>query len=200
MGLEALIERPSLTRARADSGRDGYTPPPEQLVRFNGLKSVVSLLESDRVEYSVTGGFGLDGLAGHLTRDHSDIDLMLRSESDRIRVDRGLKARGFLHKLKKASGTDVYMDAATDSVMIEMKSWQNFAPHLGENKDRVELFFQHHNAFLNGLIFNTCTVEGHAIYWEAQKRRCAEEEWNEDDVHAGSRQELIDDLRKKQNT
>jgi phosphorylcholine metabolism protein LicD len=44
---------------------------------FTNLKSIISLLEKNKINYYVFGGIALDGLRGSITREHSDLDLFI---------------------------------------------------------------------------------------------------------------------------
>jgi phosphorylcholine metabolism protein LicD len=50
------------------------------MINFDAFKDTIKLLEKNKVQYWVFGGFALDGLRGKITREHNDIDIYLHSD------------------------------------------------------------------------------------------------------------------------
>lgn len=177
-----------------------YIPSPEELRKLEVLKDLVSFFETQGVVYTITGGYGLDGLYGALTREHSDVDIMLGSETDRDMVHEMLTCSGFDFVEQKTSGTKLYLDKESGSILLEVKIWDDFAPHLTEDHRDPDIFFpEEPNAHLDGCLFRTPSVEGHEIYWEAQGRRAVEENWTDCETQekADGRRALINLLKKR---
>ena len=56
------------------------------MVSLEIFKKIVSLLEENNLNYHIFGGFAFDGLRGHITREHKDIDIYLDSnELDKLK-------------------------------------------------------------------------------------------------------------------
>lgn len=47
------------------------------MVTFDIFKKVITLLKDSNLDYRIFGGFAFDGLRGHITREHKDIDIYL---------------------------------------------------------------------------------------------------------------------------
>ncbi len=62
------------------------------------LNQVASLLNNNNIDYWVMGGFALDIAIGRLTREHKNIDLLIKL-SDAGRVKSLLESKGFIVRI-----------------------------------------------------------------------------------------------------
>lgn len=176
-----MHERPRRESAREataeGTGRslhEQYAPSPEQVARANLLKRLARQLEAAGVQYAVTGGYGLDGLYGRLTRDHDDIDITT-SEEDLPRVRKIVRAAGFEIDIVKIRGNvEVYIHPPTET-KLELATLDRLKEYTDIPMD--ELLPGAANARLDGVPYKTPTLPGHAELTRIQMRRAQEGQW-----------------------
>ena len=89
------------------------------LVTLEKLKELLDAFEKANVKYMVIAGFGLDGLQGHQTRPHQDVDMLcLKKEAQKIEAivsHLGYKGKWFndLYKIKREDGSKADLAMAT---------------------------------------------------------------------------------------
>ncbi len=90
------------------------------LVTLPKLKELLSAFEKANVAYMVIAGFGLDGLRGHQTRPHQDVDIIcLKKDAEKIEkvsTDLGYAGEWFqdLYKIKRKDGSKADLPMATE--------------------------------------------------------------------------------------
>jgi len=155
-------------------GLDSYIPSPEQQERANLLKRLATSLERAGATYSITGGYGLDGLYGKLTRDHDDIDILSTSE-DAERVRKVIRAAGFRIEIIKIRGdVEVYMHDRTNT-KLEFGTNTRFQEY--SEMDVSEFLPASANASIDGVPFRTPTVAGQEEIQRVQSQRAQEGQW-----------------------
>lgn len=160
---------------REKSGTHEYHPSPEQLARLDLLGQMTAALDAAAVRYTITGGYGLDGLYGALTRDHDDIDLLVDDEPGHIdRARQCLENLGCVRSRTKKTGVEVFTHLPTGTV-VEMSTWAIPAAY---TRTHEALFFpEFHNAHIGAYSFTTMTLGGHDIYADTQRQRALEGGW-----------------------
>lgn len=153
---------------------DDYLPQPEQVARANLLKRLARQLEASGAQYAVTGGYGLDGLYGRLTRDHDDIDITT-TEEDLPRVQKIVRAAGFDIDIVKIRGNvEVYIHPPTDT-KLELATTDKLKEYTDISPEQIIPGMA--NASLDGVAFRTPTVAGHEEITRIQTRRAEEGQW-----------------------
>jgi hypothetical protein len=89
------------------------------LVTLPKIKELLGAFEKANVNYMVIAGFGLDGLRGHQTRPHQDVDILcLKKDAkkiEKVTSDLGYEGEWFqdLYKIKRKDGSKADLAMAT---------------------------------------------------------------------------------------
>jgi len=153
---------------------DEYEPSPEQQARFELLRTIIQKCESAGIRISITGGYGLDGLYGRLTRDHEDIDLLAQAGKESALTEI-LTELGF-SKNEAITARETYTWNADPSFKIE---WASIG-RLSEVTDAPQEMFMpaEPNATLQGTDFRTPILDGHLFSIELLTERAKQQGWS----------------------
>lgn len=172
---------------------EAYTPFEEQLKQVDFLGKIIRGCSVEGIDYSVIGGYGLDGLYGSLTRDHNDIDILIK-EGEGEAFEKLLVGLGFHHN-----------DSIVDPIKKDFKHCElnhNFkvsyatSDKLGDlvaDSDMAEVMPLKDTAHLLDFSFRAPTVKGYKIITEFQCRRAVKEGWGEY-KHRKHSQKILDAL------
>lgn len=172
---ERIILRSKLDDAASSgSSLDAYKPSPEQRERANVLKRLVTNLERAGAAYSITGGYGLDGLYGALTRDHDDIDILTTLE-DTEKARKIIRASGFhIDIIKMRGNVEVYEHERTRT-KLELSPITKLTDY--SDTDTAEFLPSTPNASLDAVAFRAPTLKGQEEIARIQVIRAQEGGW-----------------------
>ncbi len=158
---------------------DTYSPSEEQLKQVDFLGKIVKGCSVKKIDYSIIGGYGLDGLYGSLTRDHDDIDILIKEGEGEV-FEKLLAGLGFQHN-----------DSIVDPVKKDFKHCglnHNFKVSyatsdklrdLVADSDMAEVVPLKDTAHLLDFSFRAPTIKGNKIIAEALYKRAVKEGWGE---------------------
>ena len=117
------------------------------------LKEVVSLLEKEKIEYLVIGGFGYDGLIGKLTRKHDDLDIVLNCTGEKALETLskiGYKLKTGMNELLEFRKNGKKIDAG---MVRELDGFYSFSGKLGTINLSLNDFYKANIRNLEGVLF-----------------------------------------------
>lgn len=171
---------------------DAYEPSAEQLARFELLGRLAESFEAHHVSYSIIGGYGLDALYGKLTRDHEDIDVLVRAGSEDA-ARRVILDAGFTLERVKEWKIEVYQHSPTVTRLeLALSTWDNFP----KEADLNAFFPASPNGQIGNIRLRTHTLEAEEIVATLQAKKASELAWGEY-KHAPTRSLLVQRIRKK---
>lgn len=134
-----------------------YKPSSIQEQRLNRLLDILTIFRNNNINAIVSGGYGLDGLYGRLTRDHDDIDLFI--QSDQIeKASEILASEGYTQETQDGRIIFIHPD---DDLKIEITSTDVREKY---SEAPEETFFpEQPNASINGIDFKAVPLAGAKI-------------------------------------
>jgi hypothetical protein len=150
-----------------------YSPSKQQRKQLQMVLSLLKKAKGKNLKVIVVGGYGLDGLFHHLTRDHADLDLLV-DDKDLDRFRQILIELGYNHTPEEDK-VDVYRHKdMQESFKVEFMGL-TFAQDLIE--DFEQYLPRHDNAILDGVPFRTLMLSGHKKGREIQNKRAKVAGW-----------------------
>lgn len=127
------------------------------------LKKFLCILNDANVSYFVSGGVGLDGLRGKLTRKHKDIDVYM-FKSDLTRLFKKLKTSGYrcFRKLNKfeIQGNGILVDILP---LVNEKNMVYLKGNIADTRFPKEIFENYLEGKLDGITFRVAPGEIFAL-------------------------------------
>jgi len=127
------------------------------------LKKFLCILNDASVSYFVSGGVGLDGLRGKLTREHKDLDVYM-FESDLTRLFQKLKNCGYscFRKLNKfeIQGDGIIVDILP---LVNEKNTAYLKGNIADTRFPKEIFENYLEGNLDGITFQVVPGEIFAL-------------------------------------
>jgi len=160
-----------------------YLPSEEQLHQLTILFELIDKCKQSRVEVCIVGGYGLDALYGSLTRDHGDIDMLVRGNELQDMRDI-VEKMGFIEDTGDTDqNKNLYRPgnnlALPSSFKIEFGTIDSYSVFFPIEMPLESLVSKDENGSIMGKPIKTLTLEGHKIVAEVQKRRAADGGWGE---------------------
>lgn len=196
--LDAAEWHPSGEKFHSDehatSPLDEYEPSPEQLERFAVLRTLCETCDAASIKISITGGYGLDGLYGTLTRDHDDIDVLVEG-GKKLQFAEILSSIGFIHDTTITARETYYLPHLDFKI-----EWDSIERLPEVTNEPAEMFMPTEpNAQLYGTEFRTPTLAGHLLSIQLLTKRAKELGWSAYPPEKGdNKQRLLEALQKRQ--
>jgi hypothetical protein len=144
-----------------------YSPSEQQRQQLQMVLSLLKRSKENKLEIVVVGGYGLDGLFGHLTRNHDDLDLIV-NDKDLKKFREILVELGYNQDPEEGK-IDIYRHKdMSESFKVEFNGL-NWARDIVKNFDQYLPKID--NAILDGVSFKTLTLSGHKKGKEVQNER-----------------------------
>lgn len=175
-----------------------YIPSEEQLKQVGILQKLVEKCKQEEVDISIIGGYGLDGLYGKLTRDHKDIDLLVKDGGE-TKLCGIVASLGFTEEAEETNRTKTVFkpeEGFLNTFKIEFAPASSASKLLPATAHKESIFPTEENGSLMGFSFKTPTLEGHRIITEVQNEKAAEKGWGAF-PHKAHSEELMKALEEK---
>lgn len=157
---------------------EGYAPDEQQKHHLQELFSITDFCEAEKIGYAVFGGYGLDGLYGKLTRDHSDIDLLVK-EVDRERLEDHLIASGYSKDEKTSHNEKSVYRNSRDPQSLKVEISPDTVPAKYTNEPFENFIPTDPTAALEGHLFKALPLELVEVIIEVQNTRAQARGWAE---------------------
>lgn len=170
-----MSEEPPISIDQRDVAQlDNYTISSEEQKRVGVLQLLVKLCAEKGIEYTVVGGYGLDGLYGHLTRDHHDIDILV---GDSTAFAALLLELGFT-EIEHDDFKSVWKrEGMPDDFKIEFASISAIEQVVGPELIK-HVVPEVNNAQIMSTSFKAPTLEGEAIFSQVVGERAKNLDWD----------------------
>ncbi len=151
-----------------------YTPDEQQKKQLIYLRNLVKLAKERFIEFTIYGGYGLDGLYGNLTRDHHDLDLLVKL-GDREKLKKLLLSLDYYFERENASKEVFKHRDLGEDFQIEINKQSRLKEFLQVGEDNI--FPKEDNAGLDDFNFKSPTLKGHDHIYKMQGKRAREKGW-----------------------